>query len=143
MYKQWVWLGFLLGLSLSACVVEAPAPLPRRDLAELAIDATMDAWEDRYGSIPEQCDMERPRIQLVEFDRPGMEAWCKHEGAVGCFRTTERHWPTIGWARVGQIDEDFSDVITHEAVHWLISCAGMDAAGDVEHGMEPWALSAI
>lgn len=142
--KQYVWLGFAVGISLSACVSPDAAPMPRPELAELVIDETMDAWEDRYGSVPEQCLMERGRIQLVEFDRQGLEDWCKHEDAIGCFRATARHWPAIAWARVGgQTDDVFTNVLTHESVHWLISCSGMDLAGDVAHSMEPWAMSPI
>jgi hypothetical protein len=142
--KQCVRLGLAISFSLSACVIEDAAPLSRPELAAIVIDETMGAWEDRYGSMPEQCLFERSRIQLVEFDQLGMEEWCKHEGAIGCFRANDRHWPAIGWSRVGgQTDAGFSDVLTHESVHWLISCSGMDHVGDASHSMDPWVLSPI
>lgn len=126
------WLLPLLALLLPACVTEDdPELLDYRP----AFVAAEDAWEARFGRLPEECRTLRERAVVAETTIAELTKTCPPEdpitqSTVGCFTHDQAGVPFVLIASEGDQYERM-DTAVHEWVHLLAEC--VDGSSDGRH----------
>lgn len=117
-------------LCLAACATPTAAPSTRTEMAEQAIDDTLDAFE---GAAP-ACADQRTRVQVIELDAEAYYRDCPPDSDA-CFKYLHVT-PTILVRAHAMTDDRWIEIMTHEATHWILACTTGDA--DPEHLTDVW-----